>query len=91
MGGGGAPGLTLPGWAVALPASYAAALRSQPTPVLARVEHGQCLVDLRCIAEAADSLVAQAIRGVSTEEPGVGTDDGDESENDGVDGHGGPR
>ena len=64
VGGGGAPGHTLPGWAVALPESYAEALRLQPGPVLARVERGHCLVDLRCIPEAADPLVAQAIRAV---------------------------
>jgi L-seryl-tRNA(Ser) seleniumtransferase len=64
VGGGGAPGHTLPGWAVALPEAYAVALRLQPRPVLARVERAQCLVDLRCIPEAADPLVAQAIRDV---------------------------
>jgi L-seryl-tRNA(Ser) seleniumtransferase len=65
VGGGGAPGQTLPGWAVALPESYAAALRGQSSPVLARVERGRCLVDLRCIPEAADPVVAQAIRDVT--------------------------
>ncbi|MEO5745960.1 MAG: L-seryl-tRNA(Sec) selenium transferase, partial [Terracoccus sp.] len=64
VGGGGAPGHALPGWAIALPEPYAAALRLQPRPVLARVERGRCLVDLRCIAETADPLVAQAIRNV---------------------------
>jgi L-seryl-tRNA(Ser) seleniumtransferase len=64
VGGGGAPGHTLPGWAVALPEGYAAALRLQARPVLARVERGQCLVDLRCIPESADPSVAQAIRDV---------------------------
>ncbi|MEO6413066.1 MAG: L-seryl-tRNA(Sec) selenium transferase [Pedococcus sp.] len=64
VGGGGAPGHTLPGWAIALPEAYAVALRLQPRPVLARVERAQCLVDLRCIPEAADPLVAQAIRDV---------------------------
>ncbi|WP_457254418.1 L-seryl-tRNA(Sec) selenium transferase [Pedococcus sp. P5_B7] len=62
VGGGGAPGHTLPGWAVALPESYAASLRLLDRPVLARVERGRCLVDLRCLPEDADSLVAQAIR-----------------------------
>lgn len=61
-GGGGAPGRTLPGWAVALPESYAVSLRLLDRPVLGRVERGRCLVDLRCIAPDADSLVAQAIR-----------------------------
>ena len=64
VGGGGAPGQTLPGWAVALPEGYAAAMRRQDRPVLARVERGQCLVDLRCIPEFADPTVAQAIRDV---------------------------
>ena len=64
VGGGGAPGRTLPGWAVALPESYAVALRLQARPVLARVERGRCLVDLRCIPADADPWVAQAIRDV---------------------------
>ena len=64
VGGGGAPGVILPGWAVALPEAYAAALRTQARPVLARVERGRCLVDLRCIPEESDSLVAQAIASV---------------------------
>lgn len=61
VGGGGAPGLALPGWAVSLPEPYAASLRTQPQPVLARVEKGRCLVDLRCIAPAHDALVVGAI------------------------------
>lgn len=62
VGGGGAPGHTLPGWAVALPEPYAVSLRLHDRPVLARVERGHCLVDLRCIPADADALVAQAIR-----------------------------
>ena len=62
VGGGGAPGHTLPGWAVALPSPYAAILRLLARPVLARVERGRCLVDLRCIPVELDSWVAQAIR-----------------------------
>jgi len=62
VGGGGAPGQALPGWAVALPESYAASLRLLARPVLARVERGRCLVDLRCVPAAADAVVAQAIR-----------------------------
>jgi L-seryl-tRNA(Ser) seleniumtransferase len=61
VGGGGAPGLTLPGWAVALPEDCAPRLRAQPRPVLARVDRGRCLVDLRCIPPDADRLVAEAI------------------------------
>jgi L-seryl-tRNA(Ser) seleniumtransferase len=62
VGGGGAPGLTLPGWAISLPESYAALLRSQRPAVLARVEKGRCLVDLRCIPEESDPVLTQAIR-----------------------------
>ncbi|QGN58635.1 L-seryl-tRNA(Sec) selenium transferase [Nostocoides sp. HKS02] len=64
VGGGGAPGVMLPGWAVALPEAYAAALRAQARPVLARVERGRALVDLRCIPEDSDTLVLQAIAAV---------------------------
>ncbi|HEV7145714.1 MAG TPA: L-seryl-tRNA(Sec) selenium transferase [Pedococcus sp.] len=61
VGGGGAPGQLLPGWAIALPERYAALLRQLPHPVLAHVERGQCLVDLRCIAPHDDAAVAAAI------------------------------
>ena len=64
VGGGGAPGHTLPGWAVSLPERYAVSLRLHDQPVLARVERGHCLVDLRCIPADADALVSQAIRDV---------------------------
>ena len=64
VGGGGAPGLELPGWAVALPTAYAAALRTGEPSVVARVERGRCLVDLRCVDPADDERVAAAIRAV---------------------------
>jgi L-seryl-tRNA(Ser) seleniumtransferase len=64
VGGGGAPGLTLPGWAVALPEAYAAALRRADPAVIARVESGRCLVDLRCVPNESDGEVAAAIRSV---------------------------
>jgi L-seryl-tRNA(Ser) seleniumtransferase len=64
VGGGGAPGLELPGWAVALPAAYAAALRTGEPPVVARVERGRCLVDLRCVDPGDDERVAAAVRTV---------------------------
>ncbi|MGI3784606.1 MAG: L-seryl-tRNA(Sec) selenium transferase [Janthinobacterium lividum] len=62
VGGGGAPGLTLPGWAVTLPTAYAAALRTGDPSVVARVERGRCLVDLRCVHASDDTRVAGAIR-----------------------------
>ena len=61
VGGGGAPGLPLPGWAVTLPEAYAVALRVLARPVLARLDRGRCLVDLRCIAADRDDDVAQAV------------------------------
>ncbi|HEY0239269.1 MAG TPA: L-seryl-tRNA(Sec) selenium transferase [Friedmanniella sp.] len=64
VGGGGAPGLTLPGWAVALPTAYAAALRTGDPAVVARVERGRCLVDVRCVDPADDARLADAVRAV---------------------------
>ena len=61
VGGGSAPGLELPGWAVALPATYARGLRLGDPCVVARVERGRCLVDLRCVEEHDDDALASAI------------------------------
>ncbi|HET7276500.1 MAG TPA: L-seryl-tRNA(Sec) selenium transferase [Dermatophilaceae bacterium] len=64
VGGGGAPGLELPGWAVELPDWCAEALRRGDPGVVARVERGHCLVDLRCVPEESDPLLEKAIRTV---------------------------
>jgi L-seryl-tRNA(Ser) seleniumtransferase len=61
VGGGGAPGLVLPGWAVALPPSYAEQLRLGTPCVVGRVEQGRCLLDLRCVPESADDDVRDAV------------------------------
>lgn len=61
VGGGGAPGQPLPGWAVALPASYALALRTGDPCVVGRVERDRCLLDLRCIAPADDERLREAV------------------------------
>ncbi len=61
VGGGGAPGLSLPGWAVALPADFAERLRSGRPAVVGRVEHDRCLLDLRCVPESDDALVTAAV------------------------------
>ena len=61
VGGGGAPGLQLPGWAVAVPESYAAPLRLGTPAVVGRVERGRCLLDLRCVPADQDGRVADAI------------------------------
>jgi L-seryl-tRNA(Ser) seleniumtransferase len=65
VGGGGAPGLELPGWAVTLPETYAAALRRHDPCVVSRVERGRTVVDLRCVPPEADDTVLGAIRSVA--------------------------
>ncbi|MDT4906263.1 MAG: L-seryl-tRNA(Ser) seleniumtransferase, partial [Pseudonocardiales bacterium] len=67
VGGGGAPGVELPGYAVALPAHFAEALRAGRPPVIARVEHGRCLIDLRCVRPRDDATVQQAVRAVAAD------------------------
>lgn len=61
VGGGGAPGVTLPSAAVALPEPYAAALRGGDPAVLGRLEHGRCLLDLRALPPDADDTIAAAV------------------------------
>lgn len=69
VGGGGAPGVRLPGWAVALPQELAAPLRAGDPAVVGRVDCGELLLDLRCVPAEADDDVATAVQaavGVST-------------------------
>ena len=71
VGGGGAPGLELAGWAVTLPQAFAVALRRHDPCVVCRVERGRTFVDLRCIPESADDAVLEAIRSVALQrDPG---------------------
>lgn len=62
VGGGGAPGVPLPGWALALPAGFAAGLRSGQPTVLPRTDQGRCLVDPRCVPAERDIDLIRAIR-----------------------------
>ena len=62
VGGGGAPGLELPGCAVELPDWCAEVLRRGDPGVVARVERGRCLVDLRCVPAESDAEVLKAVR-----------------------------
>lgn len=64
VGGGGAPEVPLPGWAVALPEELARPLRLGQPPVVARVNQGRCLVDLRCVPENQDAELIAAIQAV---------------------------
>ncbi|WP_374928635.1 L-seryl-tRNA(Sec) selenium transferase [Kytococcus sedentarius] len=65
VGGGGAPGVRLPGWALVIPSDAVSRLR-QPPPgtavVLARIEGGRGLVDLRCITPEDEPALADAVR-----------------------------
>jgi L-seryl-tRNA(Ser) seleniumtransferase len=78
VGGGGAPGVTLPGAAVALPAELAAPLRrgeavrrgSAPA-VVGRVERGRLLLDLRSVDPADDERLAAAVLRAAGERGGL--------------------
>jgi L-seryl-tRNA(Ser) seleniumtransferase len=63
VGGGGAPGVELPGWALALPVADAERLRTADPCIVTRVERDRCLLDLRCVPEELDEAVAAAVRG----------------------------
>ena len=69
VGGGGAPGVTLPSAAISLPAGLAGPLRwSEPVrrgevpAVVGRIEHGRLLLDLRSVDPGDDDRLAAAIR-----------------------------
>ncbi|MCC3651704.1 L-seryl-tRNA(Sec) selenium transferase [Streptomyces sp. S07_1.15] len=68
VGGGGAPGVTLPGAALSLPERYAAALRTGAVPVVGRLEAGRCLLDLRAVPVEDDERLAGAVRSVAAAE-----------------------
>jgi L-seryl-tRNA(Ser) seleniumtransferase len=61
VGGGGAPGLRLPSWALSLPPGYALPLRTGDPPVLGRVERDRLLLDLRCLPSTVDGQLCAAI------------------------------
>ncbi len=61
VGGGGAPGVTLPSAALSVPAAFAAPLRTGRPPVVGRVEDGRCLLDLRTVSPEDDEAVVVAV------------------------------
>ncbi|MCA2183982.1 L-seryl-tRNA(Sec) selenium transferase [Nonomuraea cavernae] len=65
VGGGGAPGVTLPSAAVSLPERLAMPLRTGEPPVVGRVEGGRLLLDLRAVPADRDDDVMRAILQVS--------------------------
>ncbi|MFC7272434.1 L-seryl-tRNA(Sec) selenium transferase [Paractinoplanes rhizophilus] len=63
VGGGGAPDVRLRSCSLSLPHTYGESLRTTTPPVVGRVEHGQLLLDLRCVPpESDDELVAAVLR-----------------------------
>jgi L-seryl-tRNA(Ser) seleniumtransferase len=66
VGGGGAPGVTLPSAAVALPVRFADPLRLDPVlPVVGRVEKGLLLLDLVAVHPGDDQALVDAVRRVA--------------------------
>jgi L-seryl-tRNA(Ser) seleniumtransferase len=74
VGGGGAPGVTLPSAAVSLPTTLAEALRAGPAvrrgarpAVVGRTDDGRLLLDLRAVAPADDELLIAAVVAAAAE------------------------
>ena len=61
VGGGGAPGVTLPSAAVSMPEAYALPLRSGDHAVVGRIESGRLILDLRTVPPGDDALVRHAV------------------------------
>ena len=61
IGGGGAPGVELVSWAVAVDPSLAAPLRAGDLAVVGRHDQHRLLLDLRCVPPDLDAAVAAAI------------------------------
>jgi L-seryl-tRNA(Ser) seleniumtransferase len=62
VGGGSAPALSLDGWAVALPEAWAEPLRLGDPAVLARVQGGRTVLDLRALDPRHDAVLVAAVR-----------------------------
>jgi L-seryl-tRNA(Ser) seleniumtransferase len=63
IGGGSLPGETQPSWGIAIPGSNAllTRLRRGKPPVVARIEDGRVVLDLRTVDPAHDAALARAI------------------------------
>jgi L-seryl-tRNA(Ser) seleniumtransferase len=67
VGGGGAPEQPLPGAAVSLPESFAAALRRATPPVVGYVEGNRTLLNLRSVPPSSDEALAAAVLGLAAQ------------------------
>jgi L-seryl-tRNA(Ser) seleniumtransferase len=62
VGGGGAPGVSLPSAAVAVPAQLTVALRTGDPAVVGHLERGLLLLDLIAVAPGQDGVLVEAVR-----------------------------
>ncbi|MFF0725971.1 L-seryl-tRNA(Sec) selenium transferase [Streptomyces sp. NPDC004134] len=69
VGGGGAPGVTLPSAAVALPAALAVPLRAGDPAVVGRVHGDRLLLDLRTVPEEDDARLLAAVLAAAAPPP----------------------
>jgi L-seryl-tRNA(Ser) seleniumtransferase len=60
-GAGSAPGATIPSWGLRVRGDASRALRARPVPVVARVQDGDTLLDLRTVRPEDDALVVAAL------------------------------
>jgi L-seryl-tRNA(Ser) seleniumtransferase len=61
VGGGGAPGVELPSWGVALHERFARPLRLGEPAVVGRIDNGRLVLDLRCVPPADDEALSAAV------------------------------
>jgi L-seryl-tRNA(Ser) seleniumtransferase len=61
VGGGAAPGVTLPSIAVSVPGALTAPLRTGRPPVVGRAEDARCLLDLKTVHPADDETIVTAV------------------------------
>lgn len=65
VGGGSLPGLSLPGYALAIdtenPELLARKLRQRDEPIFGRIEHGRFLLDLRCVDRHEEEKIHAAL------------------------------
>ena len=69
-GGGTLPGVTMPSAGIRLPGDHADALRRRGRPVIARVDGGATICDLRTVDPADDHALADALAEVLAGAPG---------------------
>ncbi|MBN2472138.1 MAG: L-seryl-tRNA(Sec) selenium transferase [Anaerolineae bacterium] len=66
VGGGSLPGETLPTWVLALdvqgPDAFAAALRAEPLPIIARIQDDRVLLDPRTVLPAQEKALVESVR-----------------------------